>query len=355
MMSLVFMTLYIRWRHIGNIQLSPFVLAFGISSLLFLPWLPTFILHLANSPWADSVPWQLRPLLVFQNLAYPIPLPYQGSAELGNKAMRAATLGLMLWPLGIEIKAFFAPARPCSRDQKQLPPATAVLSVCFVLLAILQASRSDAGRHFFPFITIAWVLYAKWLIIFFKHLNDRWEPWFRRSRLFVISLIILVFVLPNVSYALALGTVDKSGMRQVAADRGEISHVKTMYLVSPCKLGPSFGYYFAQSSVQFYGFPRWHHPELFSPQGYAELWNQPTLIADIEQQIHAQVDQKGYQQLALVQEGRPLADRGQIRYSKANDLLYRLRQQYPLLTQVEYSGIKEPITLFLFSLIPIDQ
>jgi hypothetical protein len=153
-------------------------------------------------------------------------------------------------------------------------------------------------------------------------------------------------------YALSLENGDKSGIRSLAANFHGNEQEKTFYLLSPDKFGPTFGYYFAQHPVEFYGFARWHRPEIFSPQGYLELWNSPTLISDMEQRIQDKVRQ-GYRRLALIQESATVpADIGPRRStSRANKFLSRLRQTYTLLEKTDYPGIKESVTLYLFSIV----
>ena len=353
--SLVVITCYLGWCHVIKIQLLPLAISFGIIWGLFIPWLSTFLVHLQTGlPWTSSVLWVLRPLLFFRNLASPIPLPYTGKAAFWYEVLRVIIVCLMMWPLRLEIKQLWATFRLNPPQVNQLNQRMNILCVCFLMLSMMQAARSDGRLYLFPYFPIAWVLYGHWLIQLFRYLQKTWpRNRFQVYRPIIVGLILILLMVPNLTYSLALGTIQKSGIKLLTTNLEQWSQVKTIYLVSPCHLGPTFGYYVAQAPVHFYGFARWENPELFSPQGYAKLWNNPTLITDTERYIHEQVNRHGYQQLALIHQSN-IKDRGQVRYSRSNQLLAKLKQTYPLISQTDYPGYKEPVTLYLFDLNHLD-
>ncbi|BCL35734.1 hypothetical protein [Nostoc sp. MS1] len=120
-------------------------------------------------------------------------------------------------------------------------------------------------------------------------------------------------------------------------------------MINPDYLSPTFGYYFAHKPVKFYGVGRWNNPEIFSPQSYAEVWKKPTLISDIEQGIQNEIN-NGYTQLFLVQELGTRKNMGKMEYSRANEVLARLKQKYLLRSKTDYRGVTESVSLYDFAL-----
>jgi Dolichyl-phosphate-mannose-protein mannosyltransferase len=345
--SLGIITLYLLLSRVENFKFVPFAIAFGIIFLLFTPWLQAFLTHLhTGTPWNVKEPWFMRPKLFLGNIMSTIPL----MSGIGKKA----GLLLILLGMGVEAKQLLFPARkPCSRWMTPPNVSKITLVMCFILTAAMLSVLSYVGRYMSPFAPFAWVLFGNWLIALFQYIDRCWTT--QRSRFsqqLAVLLLMLLLILPNSIYALSLGNGNKSGIRSLAANFQGNSEEKTFYLIAPDKFGPTFGYYFAQHPVKFYGFARWHRPEIFSPQGYAELWDSPTLISDMEQRIQDKI-QQGYRRLALIQESATVpADIGPLRStSRANKFLSRLRQTYTLLEKTDYPGIKESVTLYLFSIV----
>ncbi|KAB8320800.1 hypothetical protein SD81_004390 [Tolypothrix campylonemoides VB511288] len=344
--SLAIATLYLLWHRTPNVRLISFAIAFGSIFLLFTPWLQIFLTHLyTGTPWTEKEPWFIRPMLFFKNIASTIPI--------GKDKKFWAGVLFILFALYLEAKQlFYLRGQSLQPGRMPLNPSKVVLNICLVVPAFLAAVLSYDSRYMFPFTPIAWVLYAWWLTAFFKYINSHWTSRIGHfSKRVVLVLLILLLILPNSIDTLFLGNSDKSGIRSLAADWREKLNQKTIYLLNPDYFGPTFGYYFAQYPVKFYGFGRWNHPETFSPQGYVEVWNNPTLVSDTEKRIQNEA-QKSYQKLALIQESGKVDDRGEMRYSQANQLLSRLKQIYPLLQTKDYPGYKESVTLYVFALTP---
>ena len=344
--SLAIITLYLRWYPGVNIRLMPFAIAFGIIFLLFTPWLPVFLTHLHTGlPWATKAPWFLRPKILVENIMYTFPII----------KWKKLLLPLILLALIVQLIHLFSRGKQFSTQQNiGIKTYTLILNFSFLVSATALAALSDTGRYMFPFAPIAWVVYANSFIILLQYIDHYWSS--RRNQLarqivVILLVVLLVFslFLPNTKYALSLGNIDKSGIRSLAADIQKNYHEKTIYLIDPDYLAPTFGYYFAKHPVEFYGVGRWNHPEIFSPQGYAEVWSKPTLMSDIEQHIEDKIH-KGYRQLAVIRQSGTMHDFGKMKYSLLEGLLSKLKQTYPLLEQTNYPGTIEPITLYKFAL-----
>ncbi len=341
--SLGITTLYLWWRP-KTIPLGPFVWVFGMIGALFLPWVPVFLTHLAiGSPWAPKASWLFRPVIMLSQLLYTMLIPTAGSFFTAAVLVIAMILGL---------RQLRQPSPPSLKQLLSLQPATLVLGLNVVLPAMMLAILSyDTYRYMLAFSPLAWVIYAQGLERLLRHVNLKGkEPSSQLQRNTIWVTLLFFLVVPSTIDAFSPGITAKSGIRAIAAEMQTQPHNQTLYLLSPDFFGPTFGYYFANTNPEFHGFARWNHPELFSPKGYVELWDSPTLLQDTMQRIQIQADD-GAQILALLQaKGSSIRDGGKLKFSRVNDLLTELKQRYPLLSKKDYQAGKEPITLYLFSL-----
>ncbi|AFY51034.1 hypothetical protein Nos7524_5312 [Nostoc sp. PCC 7524] len=344
--SLAIITLYLKWRGVANIRLTRFVMAYIIIFLLFTPWLQVFLTHLHTGlPWYTKKPWLMRPKILYENFQYTLPIiRWRGLAEL-----------IILLALIIQASQFFSRSKQfVNQWELRLKTYTLILNLNALISTIVVAALSYSGRYMFPFAPLAWVVYSSSVINLLKHIYYYWNEKFNRlSKQIVLILLvtsIILIIIPNIKYAMYLGNSEKSGIRSLAADVQKNDQEKTFYLINPDYLSPTFGYYFAHKKVEFYGVGRWNNPEIFSPQGYAEVWGNPTLISDIEQRIQNKIHD-GYRQLFFIQQAKVMSNYGKMKYSVANEVLPRLKRNYPLLEKTDYPGKNESITLYKFSLI----
>jgi 4-amino-4-deoxy-L-arabinose transferase-like glycosyltransferase len=344
--SLAIIALYLKWRGVANIRLMRFFIAYILIFLLFTPWLQVFLTHLHTGlPWNTKAPWLMRTKILYENFQYTLPIiRWQRPVEM-----------IILLALIIQASQFFSRSQQfVNQWELRLKTYTLILNLSALISTIMIAALSYGGRYMFPFAPLAWVVYSSSVINLFKHIDYYWNEKFNRlsKQIVVILLItsIILIIKPNIKYAMLLGNTDKSGIRTLAADVHKNNQEKTFYLVNPDFLGPTFGYYFAHKKVEFYGVGRWNNPEIFSPQGYAEVWGNPTLISDIEQRIQNKIN-NGYRQLFIVQQTEVLGDSGKMKYSLANEVLSRLKRNYPLIEKTDYPGRTESVTLYKFSLI----
>ena len=352
--SLVIITWCLWWHDRSSVKLVPFAIAFAIIFLLFIPWLPIFLSHLqAGTPWTIKEPWLTRAKVFYQNVGYyTLPLPDALKVKPLLKILEIAMSGLVLLVFGLVVRQLLYRTQRTPSRKMLLNISEVVLCMSFVLYSMMLTFFSYSGRYMFPLTPIAWVSYSGWCVALFRYIKHRWsERRIRFSRQLILVLLGLLFIFPNFNYALSLGNIDKSGVRSLATDLQERSLKNTVYLLSPDYLGITFAYYFRQQPVQLHGFPDWDRPEIFSPKGHAEEWQSPTLISDAEKQIQEEAN-KGSLKLALIQKSGIIPDLGEMRYSRANQLLSQLKQTYPLIAKDSYPGHTESVTLYLFSLTP---
>jgi len=341
--SLIIITLYLLFKRTIN-TVVPFALAFGVIFLSFMPWLPTFLSHLYTStPWSAKDPF----LEVFhENISYTLVKP------------KTLNLLFVILGLGVTLSKFFK--TKSTIRSLHIPPEiyTFILGTCFICLAAAQAVLSYKGRYIFPFVSIAWAFYGSCLLSLSRFLLDyvnsnrpfQWQYYVRQAVLMLIIIILIFSIIRQNKYDLNFGNIDKSGIKTLAKSwQTRVHQEKTIYILSPDYLAPTFGYYFSKYPVQFYGFARWDKPEIFSPQNYAEIWSNPMLLEDTERLIQREV-QKGYRQLALITESAAKTDVGKMKYSKTNQFLDILKKRYYLIEKTNYPGLNESVSLYLFNL-----
>lgn len=334
--SLAVITLYLLWRRKGDVKIIPFTLSFAAVFLLFTPWLQVFLTHLhTGSPWLDKNPWWMLPKRYIVNLIDILPLRVHPIHLL-------FVVLLVGWLL-------FQDAKFLRLWRSEL---IAILVTVVGLGIGLLAAFSFSGRYLFLLAPIAWIVYSIWVVALWQYFQQCWHHF--RTRMWATFVLLFLcgwLILPDLSYALSLGNVAKSGLRTLAADATRNNPEQTFYVLAPDHIGPSFGYYFSQHSIPYYGFVHWNHPELFRPQGYAQLWQNPSAVTMTMQHILDKA-QQGYSRLGLIKQRSP-ENADEIRYKpyrQTDQLLSKLRQTYPLLNKTDYPGKLEFVTLYLFDL-----
>jgi len=322
-----------------NLPLKLFAISFSMIFMIFTPWLGIFLNHLNT-----GLPWQAKSLfleVLFSNIYYTLFNP------------KILVLSVVLLGAIITIRKYLIQSNSAIHSSNLFPYIyTFVFGLTFLLVIIVQSFLSQRGRYVIPFTPIAWAFYGSCLNNLFQYLSQSIHKIYDGKFLiitkkYVTIFIIFVALLLN-KYNLDFTNIDKSGIRSLVAYIERRNNIdKSLYILSPDYFGPTFGYYTINHPKIFYGFGRWDRPEIFSPEGYAEIWDNPTLMADTELSIQKEID-KGFRKLALIQERTTLSDAGKMKYSKANQFLDRLKKKYTLLEKTDYLGENESVSLYLF-------
>jgi hypothetical protein len=332
-------TAWLAWRREAGVRWVPLGLAFGVVGLLFAPWLPTFLVHhRTGTPWSSALPWTKLGGLLLHNVIYTFPL-----TGIPRSLLLAGALAGWI--------AQFAVSRRGTGDR--VTPARIILGGIVALLIGAETALSFGGRYLVPVAALAWVVYASFALTLWR-LVAAPGP-YRRPRMALRASAALalacLLVVPAASRALRPAGLPKSGVRSLTAELERSPLDSTVFIVAPDYLGPTFGYYAAREpAAALHGFARWDSPQLFSPRGYAELWNSPTVVADTERRIEEQA-RRGCRRIAFIWEAPPVRS-GRMPYGKTYELLNALRRGHRLLGQVYYRGTQESVTLSLFSLDP---
>lgn len=138
---------------------------------------------------------------------------------------------------------------------------------------------------------------------------------------------------------------DKSGTRELLAKIVESdTQDDTLFVISPDIVSPTFGYYARNTELDFIGFARFDDPEIFSPSGYTELWNDPDGIDQLVRMV-AEFKESGKERLVLVRSqcGTPLEDEGLLPYSRAYEAASLLADTFPEIGRQSFPGFLECI------------
>jgi hypothetical protein len=329
----------------------PIVSAMAVVFALFGPWLPIFLTHLTTgTPWASKLPLLQRGRLIYDNIVYVLPVPVVGTQY---EPLRKAALLLLVIALIIAAwRAFHGADGPAVPRSPSRVDALAIAAATFVVVTLMLASLSYSGRYLFPFLPVAWALGSMLVVNLFglvqRQRPSAWSVWTVRG---IATLLVLAVLVPNVRYAVSLGTHEKSGIRALAADLRRQTANRTLYVVSPDTLAATLGYYMRDRQFELHGIPRWSRPEIFSPLDYQDLWNSPALVAETIARIRNHASQ-GVTHLVLVQPLGGISDAGVLPLSRADEVFRFARHTYPLLMTTDYDGLLESVTIYLFALTP---
>ncbi len=259
-----------------------------VALLLFLPWSANFWSHLGTgTPWTQVLPWYQRWLLLPGSLQMLLPL--------------APGLGLVVLALS------FRGSRPA--------PLHLALAGALLGVSALSISKN--------YTLAVQPLAACWLALGWQR---GVKPLLALAAAIAVGLLVYHWPLPKSGVADALKKLPSG----------------TLVLVAPDYLGPTAGYYAPHLTLQ--GFARWHQPQLFRPQDYLALWTDQSLVDTTMERLRS----SRCRQIALLSPPLPLQDRGQLPYSRVNQLVERLQQVYQASPVQRFPARQEPVELRIF-------
>jgi len=231
-------------------------------------------------------------------------------------------------------------------------PST-VLAVCTLGGAVCAALLSQREpRYMFVFAPGAWV----WFCVLLGSLGT-WiralKPAVAWSTGGVLALGIGLLAGGELrARAKAPPVIASSGVRAAAVKAAALpGGGKTVFLAVPDYVGPTLAYYVGVPlDAAVNGFAQWDHPERFTPQGYASLWDSPTAVDDAIGRIETAA--RGGATTLMVVRDYDIEDRGKMHYTRAVKLLAALRAKYPVIDEAHEAGRKESINVDVFALRP---
>jgi hypothetical protein len=134
-----------------------------------------------------------------------------------------------------------------------------------------------------------------------------------------------------------------SGMRALVRSERDVLSPRTLVVVAPDYLGPTFGYYSLGRGVTVVGFPHRDAPQFFRWDNYADAWLAPGVVEKAEANVEQRFDSR-YDRLALLVDS-DLTDRGRLRYTLANELAAALTRRFRVITHRSFDGREEAVSI----------
>ena len=328
-------TMFLIWRGGVKDQFWLQIAAYFAIFVLYLPWLPIFFQHLqTGTPWTPETGWMDLPKLFAINLSFAILWDAEPLTRVALDVLLLAALA---------VSAFRFIRWDMRRTEPDTPSEANVLLLggTFFLAVTIFTVMAYSGRYLFPFLPLLQVFLAIWLIRAVSALQS-----FMKIEAAPLAVIIaLVWMGVNSLDYATQDSWDKSGTRALLAEIGDSeTQDDTLFVISPDIVSPTFGYYARNLDLDFIGFARFDEPEIFSPSGYAELWNDLNGIDQLINMVTAFQD-AGKQRLVLVRSqcGTPLEDEGLLPYSRAYEAASLLAETYPEIGRRSFPGFLECI------------
>ncbi|WP_037313348.1 glycosyltransferase family 39 protein [Ruegeria halocynthiae] len=346
LVSLAFATVVLIARRPGEVPALPYLIAGLAIFAIYLPWIPTFFDHLGTgTPWTPESEWSDLPRVIYKNVAYLLPWSSQKStiAKVMMGIAALATVCTLAW----SVASFFRRSRnPAAAAQEET--ATFVLGTALLGPILMLAVLSLTGRYMFSFIPIASAFFGIWLVRAGRQMNQRGWQWVQPLPVAIVALF--VWTLLNVWDTATSDRLPKSGIPAVVSGIGPASD-KTIYLLNPDFIAPTFGYYTRNKNVRFVGFARLEDPHIFKPQDYAEIWSRDDAVEESIDYLR-RMAAEGYVRLALIEDGscKALQDKGKMQYSRVRELRAEIDRILSPVSSIKHPARIECVTVTEYDL-----
>ncbi|MBC5799295.1 MAG: glycosyltransferase family 39 protein [Candidatus Eremiobacteraeota bacterium] len=312
-------------------------IAFALAGIaaLFVPWIPAFVRDARiGLPWSPRTTAGTFLAATSDNVTSLMPLASHHS-QLG--IVLAAAL------VGFGGAALFGRRRSQSRRHDVI----VVFGCCVIAGAAIEAlSSMREPRFMFVFAACAWTWFAA-LIDGAIAAVARWKGPARMAAAALTAGLILGLI-PKERDARLIVPLAESGVPALAPTLEDLGRRhRTLYVVAPDYIGPTFGYYVGESTgVRAVGFARWRDPQLFRPAGYLALWTAPGLVHSAERRIAFAM--QSYDRLCLLRD-RDERDSGLVPFSRTTELIMWLRVHYREVRSTSAFGREESVTMDEFA------
>jgi 4-amino-4-deoxy-L-arabinose transferase-like glycosyltransferase len=333
---------YVCWRAGRPALILPLAASYAAMGLLVVPWLRIMLEHFATSaPWTDAAPKGGMLDLAVGDFGFLLPI-----------LTRHSLLG-QIAAAGIVVTAAVVAFRLVA-GKRVAPPSGSMftLGLCAIgapLAAAWIGMREP--RYMVVFAPAAWVWFSA-LCFALAHVIAGVRGVRPRLAFSALAVCLALLIVGGEVGARRRqpDLIVASGIHDLApAARALDARERTLFLVAPDYLGPTFGFYVGTSPrVAEDGFARWDHPEQFSPRRYVELWDAPDLLPATEERIR-KASRDGYARLVMIRDA-DIRDRGRMRFTLVDSLMAWLRATYPLLSTERYAGRRESVVADVFAL-----
>ena len=339
---------YVIARERRRAALLPLTFAFAAIAIASVAWLAIDAPYLrpgTRAPWLPPIESGHFLDRVAEQFAYLLPMSF-----------RAGTYAGMI-VVGTIVAFVVAIARRIRGEREALPRGTiVVLVVCVIFGSSVEAHLLlRAPRYMFVFSAPAAIWVASIIVWLVAPLATYAKGWTRPARIdprplllvLVTGMLLRSYRAEMTQYQSLYANLEPSGMRALLADAKRLEGGRrTLYVVAPDYLGPTFGYDTRSwRDRHVVGFVQWEHPEHYScPQCFAQ-WYAPDAIAVAERRLRALIPGR-YDRVAVIVDtsAQDLADAP---FGRAKMLAARLERDFNVVFSRRYPGREEPVSLVL--------
>ncbi len=280
---------------------------FFVPPALFLFWLPYMKEHLkVGTFWVDRTPLEKWWQVIASNTAALSPFPWLIACFI--------SIPIILYVV------FLVSTKKLTIDKSAAAFLLTIILPPALLLGYITPFIMGYCRYMMPFAPFAWILFSMLLINL--NLNRK-----------LLMTLLVVLTLTNGYEAYCLGSGDRSGLRQLAADETFKYH-DNLILVLPDFDTYTFKYYLRTqivsdsldtgSQTQIVSFP---HLDMNTPavhQGYADSWTDPQNV----ERLMTYLDSQSGKVLTVVRDPAVLDSKLMPAKSKCEEVMTKIRDRY---------------------------
>jgi hypothetical protein len=343
---------------LAAVALTSFLLAFThYLALLYVPLLAAWALTspvglkkgaaVAASAIAGMLPFAAWAPVLLRQLS--IGVPFAGSV----KALKALTLlnwlleSMPARPLVLEFAFLalvaFAVVVVAFHKRFVFADSLALGSIYLLVLGIMLAGNLPYVRYAMPLYALLATGLAYVVLAFADRIRaqdpaaaSRWGP-------ALTAVAAALFIAGDARDAFG-GQLPKSGIRSFVSSAG--IDPRTLYVIAPDEMTPTFAYYTRHDEAHFMGFVRRNNSQVFVLEGYERDWNDPHAVRDALQAIAAA---KQFRYVELVVDERTHGSPA-VPFWKSWQLLAQLERRYSLVKRARYPGEFESVAVYRFVL-----
>jgi 4-amino-4-deoxy-L-arabinose transferase-like glycosyltransferase len=221
--------------------------------------------------------------------------------------------------------------------------ATALGGVVLGALLLIAAKNLLIIRYIFPLYGLLCAFLGAAIAELAQSIrqDDRlaWQRW----GLPAIALVAAAVLFGDVKHAQAASLSPKSGIRTLVAD--EKLAPQSLYVLAPDYLASTFAFYARDAKVDFQGFVRRDHAEIFRLDRYAQDWRDRRAVTQALYTVNLQARKFRYLDVIVDDQAR---NSGNVEYGKVWRFLGALQKRYALIRKSRYAGRYETVSEYDF-------
>ncbi|MDX2105240.1 MAG: glycosyltransferase family 39 protein [Candidatus Melainabacteria bacterium] len=275
---------------------------FFLPAALFIPWLPNMSLHLsAGTYWVERTPFSQWWQVIASNTAALTPVPWVLGAFL--------SIPLLIVIFFVWLK------KKIELDKSNIAFLLAILIPPVFLLGYITPFILGYCRYMMPFAPFGFVL---WAILITNKMKTK-----------TMLALLVVLGLCNAFEARSLGSLDRSGLRQLAHDMNDKKFGQCLYLILPDFDTYTLRYYLRteaknNSDYQLVSFPNLDMQHPTPHHGYAATWTDK----DNVQKLFDFLQQSSQKNLVVIRDPAVLESSKMPAKSRIDQVMKRLASTY---------------------------